>query len=143
MPSEALSPDVAKILVSIVVGGLIGLEREYRDKAAGFRTLIFICLGSTLFTIFSVDLGAGDGDASRVASNIVTGVGFLGAGAIIQDRGRVKGLTTAATIWLVAALGVGVGVGAYALVATVTVLTLVVLMAFPAVEAWVDRRRPR
>lgn len=135
--------DVVKILMAIAVGGAIGLEREYRDKAAGFRTLIFICLGSTLFTIFSMDLGVGDGDPSRVASNIVTGVGFLGAGAIIQDRGRVLGMTTAATIWLVSALGIGIGVGEYALVGTVTALTLVVLFLFPPIERWVDGLRKR
>lgn len=135
--------DFLKILMAIAVGGAIGLEREYRDKAAGFRTLIFICLGSTLFTIFSVDLGVGDGDPSRVASNIVTGVGFLGAGAIIQDRGRVLGMTTAATIWLVSALGIGIGVGEYALVGTVTGLTLVVLFLFPPIERWIDELRKR
>ena len=135
--------DLLKILMAIAVGGAIGLEREYRDKAAGFRTLIFICVGSTLFTLFSVDLGTGDGDASRVASNIVTGVGFLGAGAIIQDRGRVHGMTTAATIWLVAALGLGIGIGQFAFVAAVTAVTLVVLVLFPLIERWVDRRRER
>jgi len=135
--------DLVKILLAIAVGGAIGVEREYRDKAAGFRTLIFICLGATLFTMFSVTLGAGDGDASRVASNIVTGIGFLGAGAIIQDRGRVHGMTTAATIWLVAALGIGIGVGQYVLVLCVTALTLVVLFLFPPIERWIDRLRQR
>lgn len=132
-----------KALLAMAVGGAIGLEREYRDKAAGFRTLIFICLGAALFTILSIQLGVGDGDPTRVASNIVTGVGFLGAGAIIQDRGRVLGMTTAATIWLVAALGVGVGVGAYALVGFVTVVTLLVLLLFPPIERWVDSLRRR
>jgi len=135
--------DLLKILLAIAVGGAIGLEREYRDKAAGFRTLIFICLGSTLFTLFSVALGFGDGDPSRVASNIATGVGFLGAGAIIQDRGRIHGLTTAATIWLVAALGIGIGVGRYALVLAVTGLTLLILCVFPRVEGWIDELRRR
>lgn len=134
--------DLTKILLAIAVGGVIGLEREYRHKAAGFRTLIFICLGSTLFTIWSLELGGGNSDATRIASNIVTGVGFLGAGAIIQDRGHIIGLTTAATIWLVAGLGMGIGAGAYAMVLAVTAITLVVLFLFPPVERWLDRIRP-
>lgn len=136
--------DVVKILLAVAVGGAIGFEREYRDKAAGFRTLIFICLGSTLFTMLSIGLGSGAADdGSRVASNIVTGIGFLGAGAIIQDRGRVMGMTTAATIWLVAGLGMGIGVGSYRLVLAITALTLAVLFLFPRVERWIDRLRQR
>jgi putative Mg2+ transporter-C (MgtC) family protein len=139
-----VSPDdLVKILLAIVVGGAIGFEREYRDKAAGFRTLIFICLGSTVFTMMSTHLGAGDNDASRIASNIVTGIGFLGAGAIIQDRGRVMGMTTAATIWLVAGLGMAIGAGRYALVLAVTAITLVVLFLFPPIERWIDALRKR
>jgi putative Mg2+ transporter-C (MgtC) family protein len=135
--------DLVKILLAIAVGGAIGVEREYRDKAAGFRTLIFICLGSTVFTMLSTQLGGGDNDASRIASNIVTGIGFLGAGAIIQDRGRVMGMTTAATIWLVAGLGMGIGAGRYALVLAVTAITLAVLFLFPPVERWIDGLRKR
>ena len=97
-----LSEDIFKILLAIGIGGAIGLEREYRDKAAGFRTLIFICVGATLFAMLSSKL-AGDRDPTRIAANIVSGVGFLGAGVILRDGGRVVGLTTAATIWLVAA----------------------------------------
>ncbi|HQN43268.1 MAG TPA: MgtC/SapB family protein, partial [Anaerolineaceae bacterium] len=91
--------DLLKIVLAVLVGGLIGIEREYRDKAAGFRTLIFICVGAALFTILSVRL-AGDKDPTRIAASIVTGVGFLGAGVILRDGGRVIGLTTAAAIWL-------------------------------------------
>ena len=136
--------DLIKILLAIAVGGAIGFEREYRDKAAGFRTLIFICVGSTLFTMLSISLGGGAADdGSRVASNIVTGIGFLGAGAIIQDRGRVHGMTTAATIWLVAGLGMGIGVGRYGLVVAITAITLAVLFLFPPIERWIDRLRER
>ena len=85
--------DLLKILLAVVVGGAIGIEREFRDKAAGFRTLIFICLGATLFTMFSLNL-AGDKDPTRIASAIVSGVGFLGAGVILREGGRVIGLTT-------------------------------------------------
>lgn len=136
-----LSPeDILKILLSLVAGGLIGVEREFRDKAAGFRTLIFICVGATLFTIFSVKL-AGDKDPTRIAANIVSGVGFLGAGVILRDGGRVVGLTTAATIWLTAALGMGLGAGQYLLTGTVVVISLVVLWLFPRFEQWIDDAR--
>lgn len=134
--------ELLKVLLAIFVGGAIGIEREFRDKAAGFRTLIFICLGSTLFTLFSLELGADEGaDPTRIASNIVVGVGFLGAGVILRKGGHVLGLTTAATIWLVAALGVGIGAGRYALVLAVTAIALAVLLLFPPVERWIDRLR--
>jgi putative Mg2+ transporter-C (MgtC) family protein len=87
-----LPDDLVKILLGVLVGGVIGVERELRDKAAGLRTLIFICVGATLFTLFSEKL-AGDNDPTRLAANIVSGVGFLGAGVILRDRGRVIGLT--------------------------------------------------
>lgn len=103
MPIDILTEDLIKLGVAILVGGIIGAEREFRDKAAGFRTLILITVGSTLFTIFSLRMDPGFAQ-TRIAANIVTGIGFLGAGAIIREHGRVGGLTTAATIWLSAAL---------------------------------------
>ncbi len=132
--------DVACILISVLVGSLLGAEREYRDKAAGFRTMIFICLGSTLFTMFSIKIG-GPQDPARIAAQIVTGVGFLGAGAILRDAGRVVGLTTAATIWLAAALGLGIGGGHTILVLVATGIILIVLWGFPPLEHWIDRLR--
>jgi len=136
-----ISDDAVKLLIALLIGGAIGIEREYRDKSAGFRTLIFICVGSTLFTIFSLKLGEVNNQA-RIAAQIVSGVGFLGAGAILRDTGgRVMGLTTAATIWLVAALGMGVGGGYYALCLEATVVILMVLWLFPKVEAWIDNMR--
>ena len=135
-----LPEDFLKILLAIAVGGAVGLEREFRDKAAGFRTLIFICVGATLFALFSIKL-AGDHDPTRIASNIVSGVGFLGAGVILRDGGRVMGLTTAAMIWLVAALGMGLAGGEYGLVLAVTSVTLVVLWAFPVLEHLIDNIR--
>jgi putative Mg2+ transporter-C (MgtC) family protein len=132
--------DLVKILLSILAGGAIGLEREFRDKAAGFRTLIFICLGATLFTIFSVRLGAG-GDPSRIAASLVSGIGFLGAGVILRHGGRVIGLTTAATIWFIAALGMGFGAGEYALSLVMTGIGLIVLWVFPALEHKIDNIR--
>jgi len=132
--------DLVKILLAVVAGGLIGLEREFRDKAAGFRTLIFICVGAALFTIFSVEL-AGDSDPARIAANVVSGVGFLGAGVILREGGRVTGLTTASTIWLTAALGMGLGAGQYALIGSVVLVALVVLWIFPKLEQAVDNVR--
>lgn len=131
---------IVKILLSIVVGGAIGLEREYRDKAAGFRTILLICLGATLFTILSLGLG-GVEDPVRIAASIVAGVGFLGAGVILRDRGQIMGLTTAATIWISAALGMAVGGGFYLLVICATIAILAVLLLFPRLENIVDQMR--
>lgn len=126
--------------MAVLVGGLIGAEREYHDKAAGFRTIILITLGATLFTIFSMTMDP-DVSKTRVAANIVTGIGFLGAGAIIRNGERIAGLTTAATIWLSAALGMGIGAGEFALVAVATAVTCVILLVFPKIEIWIDRIR--
>lgn len=132
-----LSPeDIVKILLAVVAGGMIGLEREFRDKAAGFRTLIFICVGATLFTMFSTKL-AGDSEPTRIAANIVVGVGFLGAGVILREGVRVTGLTTAATIWFTSALGMGIGGGQYLLTGLAILVALIVLWVFPRLESWV------
>lgn len=102
--------DIIRLLAALLVGGIIGAEREYGGKAAGFRTMIMICVGSALFTMVSGRIG-GSGD--RIAANIVQGVGFLGAGIIFREDNRVKGLTTAATVWAVSALGMSLGSGNY------------------------------
>lgn len=127
------------MLIAALAGGLIGVEREYRDKSAGFRTMILISVGACLFTVLSEIIGGPDKEASRIAAAIVTGVGFLGAGVIIKDGATVGGLTTAASIWLVASLGVGAGAGEFALVGAVTLLVLIVLWLFPPFERWLDR----
>ena len=132
--------DVIKILLAILLGGLIGGEREARDKSAGFRTIILICVGATLFTILSYNITNGN-DAARIAANIVTGIGFLGAGAILRDGNQITGLTTAATIWLAASVGMAVGAGEYVLSAIVTLITMVVLWLFPSIELRIDRIR--
>jgi putative Mg2+ transporter-C (MgtC) family protein len=106
--------DLLKIILAVAAGGLIGMEREFRDKAAGFRTLIFICIGAALFTILSSAL-APSSDPNRIAAGMISGVGFLGAGVILREGGRVTGLTTAATIWLTAAIGMALGGGKYML----------------------------
>lgn len=127
-----LPEDALRLVLAVLVGGLIGFEREYRDKAAGFRTYILICTGSALFTLLSFRLG--EGADVRIATGIVSGVGFLGAGAIMREAGKVAGITTAAGIWLTAALGMGVGGGQYVLVGVATTLVLVVLWLFPYIS---------
>ncbi len=132
--------DVIKILLAVAAGGLIGLEREYRDKAAGFRTLIFICSGACLFTILSAKFAAGS-DPNRISANIVTGVGFLGAGVILREGGRVFGLTTAAAIWLTAAVGMGIGGGEYLLAGVMVIAAMIVLWVLPVIENRIDNVR--
>jgi len=122
------------------LGAAIGLEREYRRKPAGLRTNILIALGSAMFTIISIQLGHGGGTPDRIAAQVVTGMGFLGGGAILRSGNSVHGMTTAATIWVNAAIGMAAGAGEYALATVVTVITLVVLAVLPPVEAYFERR---
>lgn len=136
---EFIPEDAVKLLLAVLLGGAIGAERESRDKAAGLRTLIFICLGATLFTMLSSRL-AGGFDPGRIASYVVAGVGFLGAGAILRHEGRILGLTTASSIWLAAAIGMTIGGGYYLLAILVTFLALIVLTTFPNIEKWMQRR---
>jgi putative Mg2+ transporter-C (MgtC) family protein len=131
---------VWRLVLAAGLGAAIGLEREYRQKAAGLRTNILIAVGSALFTILSVAMTQGTGDPSRVAGQIVTGIGFLGGGAIMRYRDTVHGMTTAATIWMNAAIGVAAGTGRYSLAAFATALTLVVLVVLPPIEAYFERR---
>lgn len=126
-----------RLLLVIVIGGAIGAEREYRSKSAGFRTMIMICLGSFLFTTFSIYISGSTND--RIASNIVTGIGFLGAGVIFQSENRVNGLTTAAAIWVTAALGMGIAGGYYALVGIATLAAIIALLMLTKLEEVIDR----
>jgi putative Mg2+ transporter-C (MgtC) family protein len=127
------------ILLAVVCGGAVGLERELRGKAAGLRTNILICVGATLFTQLSLQIAGGRGDPARLAAQIVTGVGFIGAGAILHSRGAVTGLTSAATIWVVAAIGVALGSGAVLEGVSVTLLLLLVLRGLGWAEVHVRR----
>jgi len=132
--------DLLKLLLALVLGGLIGWERELYDKPAGFRTNTLICVGSTLFTIFSLKIGIIPGtDSARIAAQIVSGIGFLGAGAIIRRGEAVLGLTTAATIWFVASIGMGIGAGYYVISSVGTALALAILFVFRKFENLVDR----
>lgn len=134
--------NLMKAGMAVLIGGIIGAEREYQDKAAGFRTIILITLGSCLFTIFSLSMDEGF-TQTRIAANIVTGIGFLGAGAIVREGGRVAGLTTAATIWLAAALGMGIGAGLLNFSLAATAVTILVLLVFPYFEARIDKIREK
>ncbi len=127
-----------KLLVSLLLGALIGAEREYKGRNIGFRTIILITLGSTLFTILSFILGK-DSDPSRIASNIVTGVGFLGAGAIFRDGASVRGVTTASIIWISAAIGMACGIAQYEFAVMVTFTVLLILLGFAGMQKFIDR----
>ena len=129
-----------KLLLALLVGGLIGAERETR-VGQGLRTMMLICLGATMFTVFSRIFAEGEGDPRRIAAAVVTGVGFLGAGMILRHQGAILGITTAASIWLVAALGMGIGMGQYVMVGAATILVLIVLWAIPRFQQLTNARR--
>jgi len=126
-----------------VLGGAIGLERELGGKPAGLRTNILICLGSVLYTHLSIAMVGGGSDPTRVAGQIVTGVGFIGAGTILHARGAVVGLTSAATIWVVAAIGVALGSGFYLEGIVTTIVVLAVLAGLGRAEKLVQRQSMR
>jgi len=128
-------PSVKRLLMACGMGAAVGLEREWRHKDSGLRTNILICMGSALFTIMSVVI-AGDNSPNRgqIASNIVQGIGFLGAGLILHTKNRVLGLTSAATVWVVAAIGITCGAGLYIVAALATLLVLVALQVIGIFE---------
>lgn len=130
--------EINKFLLAILLCGLIGTERELRAKQAGLKTMIMIGLGSTLFTILSIKIGHTSQD--RIASNIVTGIGFLGAGVIFREENRIKGLTTACVIWIVAAIGMAIGGGYYIQAVGVTFVVLLALIFFPYLEEMVESK---
>lgn len=130
--------------VALFLGGIIGFDRERKLKSAGIKTNILICIGSTLYTAVSILIqktsgGAQMADVSRIAAQVVSGIGFLGAGAIIQSRGSVKGLTTAATIWVVAAIGVTIGAGFPIIAALFTFTILGVLKMLNPIYSWMEK----
>ncbi len=133
--SRLMPAMVGRLSVAAVLGASIGLERTLDDKPAGLRTSMFICFGSALFTILSGELaGANNEDHSRIASNIITGIGFIGAGSILHSKNSVVGLTSAATIFVVAAIGMAVGTGLYASSIFATVLILLALRVLGGFE---------
>jgi putative Mg2+ transporter-C (MgtC) family protein len=131
------SDTLIRILLSALLGGAIGLEREFHGRAAGIRTHILVCLGSTVIMLAS----EATGDSSRLAAGVATGIGFIGAGEIIRMQATVRGLTTAACLWLTASIGIMVGLGIYAIPAFVTALALAALVLFSRLEALIPRRK--
>jgi putative Mg2+ transporter-C (MgtC) family protein len=129
---------LAKLLLSLILGGCVGIERELRSKSAGFRTIMLISLGATLFTILSQYVGR-PSSPDRIAANIVVGIGFLGAGVIFRSEKGVNGITTAASIWLTAALGMGVGCGYYEASVLGCFLVVLVLFIFSFFDSFLDR----
>lgn len=132
-----------RLVVAVLVGGAIGWNRERLDKPAGLRTHMLVSLGSASFTLLGFEVGAhlsprtGDGfDPTRVLQGVIGGIGFLGAGSIIQNRGQVSGITTAASVWVAGALGAATGVGAYVLALATTVMSLLILTS----AGWVEKR---
>ena len=133
---------ILKLILAIILGGLVGWEREHGKKPAGLRTHMLVCLGSALVTIVSLYVFERFGSATdpgRIAAGIVTGIGFLGAGAIIRLGGSVKGLTTAASIWMVAAIGLAVGCGLYLTAIISAILCLVILFGLMKLEEYFQK----
>jgi len=132
--------DIEKLALAAVLGGLIGLERQAKQRPAGLRTNLLICVGAALFTLLSDELAAAHGgDHTRIASQIIPGIGFIGAGSILHARGDlVTGITTAATIFVVASVGMAAGGGQFGLAIFTTVLILGVLLLLGGIERWLN-----
>ncbi|MEO5929723.1 MAG: MgtC/SapB family protein [Candidatus Kapaibacterium sp.] len=141
-----LGPELAlKFVVAILCGGAIGMERETTGKPAGLRTSIVVCVGSMLFTVMSSEMGkATGGEETRIAAQIVTGIGFLGAGVILREKnGVVRGMTTAAMIWLMAALGMMIGAGLPIIAMALTAASVIMILSLRRVEEYVHFRQAR
>lgn len=129
-----------QLLLAVLLGGAVGIERELKGKPAGLRTNILICMAAVLFTSLSIRLSQGRGDPGRLAAQILTGVGFIGAGTILHTRGAVTGLTSAATIWVVTAIGIALGSRAYVEALGATVLVMLVLAGLGRFEDYLGRQ---
>lgn len=134
LASGIVSSSIIRLLVAAILGGLIGLEREWKHRAAGLRTNMFICFGAAMFTLLSENLAGVPSDAARIAAQIIPGIGFIGAGSIIHTRGLTTGLTSAATIFVVASIGMAAGGGLYLTAMFATVLVVVTLFLLGYVE---------
>ncbi len=136
---------VERLLISALLGGLIGVEREMHEKPAGLRTHVLVCTGATLFTLVSLSFagieGTGIVDISRIAAGVVAGIGFIAAGNIFREQDRLKGLTTAADLWVIAAIGLSVGIGYYFLAAVATIITLAILIIGRVFDAFLDKSK--
>ena len=130
-----------RLTVGLVLGAIVGFERELQSQPAGFRTHSVVALGAALFTVVSAYAFSGPGaDPTRIAAQIVSGIGFIGAGTILQSRGQIRGLTTAASLWSVAGIGMAAGAGLYGVAVAGTVLMLIILAILDRVEAFARRR---
>lgn len=138
-----MDPSIAgKLVLAALLGGVIGLERQIREKPAGLRTNILICVGSTLFMSISTKVAAVvGGDPTRIAAQIISGIGFLGAGAVLHSHGFVLGLTTAATIWVVAGVGMAIGSGMYLVAVFTTVMSFITLYFLAIIEDKIQGRK--
>jgi putative Mg2+ transporter-C (MgtC) family protein len=132
---ELFGKMIARLVLAAVLGGIIGLERELKHRPAGLRTNMFMCFGSAMFTVLSIELGKPN-DTTRIAAQIIAGIGFIGAGSILRDKGGVTGLTTAATIFVVASIGMACGGGLYMLAIFATILLFLALR----ILGWTERR---
>ena len=129
-----LSSTLARLVVAAILGGIIGLERQLRHKPAGLRTNMFICFGAAMFTVLSRQLAGTEADSARIAAQIIPGIGFIGAGSILHSRGSVTGLTTAATLFVVASVGMAVGGGLYLTACFATAIILIALALLGRLE---------
>src|SRR5579863_7864731 len=134
MASGIVSSSLARLLLAAILGGLIGLERELKHRAAGLRTNMFICFGAAMFTVLSQQLAGVPSDAARIAAQIIPGIGFIGAGSILHMRGLTTGLTTAATLFVVASIGMAAGGGLYVTAMFATGLVLLTLFLLGHLE---------
>ncbi|MCF0149217.1 MAG: MgtC/SapB family protein [Clostridium sp.] len=140
---------IIRLLMALIIGGLIGYERELKNRAAGFRTHILVCLGATIVSLLQIEIGNQaiamltskeklyeviNIDYGRLGAQVITGVGFIGAGAIIHNRGNIKGLTTAATLWIVACLGLAIGMGGYYISIFSTIIIFITLVFLKRIE---------
>lgn len=135
---NTINNDILKIILSMLAGSIIGAEREYKSKDAGFRTITLITIGSTLYTLLSKEIA--DGKDFHIVGNIVVGVGFLGAGTIFKSGSNVLGLTTAATIWISAAIGMAIGAGQYQFAFVTFIAMLIILFGFSGIQSIIDNR---
>jgi len=134
---DFFTEDLYKLLFSFIIGAIIGAEREYRSKSAGLRTMILIAVGSTVFTLISIRLS---GDAGRIAANIVTGIGFIGAGIIFRENNRVVGITTAAIVWVTAGLGMAIGAGYYIIALYSFLVAGMSLVVLTPLQKWIRNK---
>lgn len=132
---------IIKIVLAMILGGVMGLERQYNDKPAGYATNSIICVGATLFTMLSLYMGEHGADPARIAAQIVSGVGFLGAGAILREGNKISGLTTAAGVWLVAAIGMAVGYGQFMLASAACAAVLLMQLGLRRTIGLVEKLR--